>query len=149
MNTATLRAVTNIPILPKFTVFGYIRLMEKRLLLTSSVPVVIGYLILGYYFCGECFEKAGNDLKISNGMCVIRIAEQTIENVFKNTAYGYLWIEPKPHMLLKWKFKINSFGIRYYASGHIYIGIVNRDDRLNEDSGKDEGAEYFKITPKN
>ena len=120
--------------------------MEKQLSI-SSVPVMIGYLILGYYFCGECFEEAGNDLKISNGMSVTRIAEQTIENLFKNTAYGYLWIESKPHMLIKWKFKINLFGIGYYASAHIYIGIVNRDDRLNEDFGKDEGAEYFKITP--
>ena len=51
--------------------------------------------------------------------------------------------------MIVWVFKIDSFGMSYYTPNWIYIGIVDRDDRLNADFGRDHGAEYFKIRPKN
>ena len=85
----TLKELKKIPLKIRSAVFGYMRQTEKQLYL-STVPIMVYYLCLGYYFHGEYFEKAGNDLQISDDkMCVERITEpeKTERGAFMNTTW--------------------------------------------------------------
>ena len=149
----TLKALKSIPNNPKYTVFGYIQRMEKELCVVS-LPTIISYLILGYYFHGEYFEKAGDDLKISNDkMSVIRINKPSpIFTAFMNTAYGKSWIPGNLNKIIQWRFKIESYGDANRTQSTVYvnkisIGIVSKDHRLNQDFGNmsDKPWKYFFI----
>ena len=93
---------------PKHAVFCYLHSMEKELFLVN-VPTIISYLILGYLFHGEYFEKAGDDLEISNDkMSVTRITKPSpVFTAFMNTAYGKTWIPGNLNQTVRWRFKLD------------------------------------------
>ena len=143
----TLKRLKSIPNTSKHATFGYIREMEHQLAL-SNIPVMINYLCLGYYFHGEYFEKAGNDLSITNDkMSVTRITAPIYGARNRTTAYGKQWVELNTQKTIKWKFKIDSFGHRNSFDATIWLGIVSKDHRINEDFGNqnDHPLWYQKI----
>ena len=60
---STFKTLQSIPNVTKYAVFGYVRKMERKLSLLN-IPQMIHYLILGYYFHGEYFEKSGDEQAI-------------------------------------------------------------------------------------
>ena len=109
----------------EFTVFGYVRQNENNLSLFCNVPDMVTHLCLSYYFHGEYFEKAGDDIKISNDkMTVTKIAGPADWN---NSSYGKQWINSSISQIVEWKFKVNKMECG------IYICLVSCDNRLNED----------------
>ena len=111
----------------KFTVFGYVRQSENELSLFCNVPSMISYLCLSYYFHGDYFEKAGDDIQISNDKTTItKISEKY--NWF-NTSYGKTWIESSIPQIVEWKFKIN----KKESGCSICLCLVSCDNRLNFD----------------
>ena len=141
---STLKELKSIPNKPKYTTFGYIHEMEKQLAL-SNVPAMINYLCLGYYFHGEFFEKAGDDLQICNDkMSIERITPAIFGDEWMNTGYGKLKVSADSKYVITWKFVIESFGD---GGQDVFIGIVSKDNRLNEDfaSYGDDPYTYFQI----
>ena len=142
---ATLKALKLLPNNTKYTTFGYVRRMEKESF-PLNIPAMITYLILKYYFHGEYFEKAGDDLEISDDkMSVTRITSPGSFNRFMNTAYGKTWINGNSDQIIRWRFKIESYG---EPISTIFVGIVSNDHRLNEDFAnyEDKQWRYFGIT---
>ena len=58
-----------------------------------NIPVLIHYLILGYYFHGEYFEKAGDDLEISNDKMSVERVSVTEGKTYRNNVYCKKWIK--------------------------------------------------------
>ena len=151
---ATLKMLKSIPYLPKMTVFGYTREREKELIL-PRIPVMLNNIILIFYFHGEYWEKFGYDLGISEDKTSIQRMTPPIGTTFcNNTAYGKLWIPSTSNQIITWIFKIESFGFQYnyineIIDGKFYIGIVSKDNRLNEDfaNKEDKPYQYFEIRP--
>ena len=88
-------------------------------------------------------------------MSVKRITEPKVNNRYNNTAYCKTWIESNSNKLIRWTLKIDSFGTRKSVNrqvrtdGSIYIGVVSKDNRLNEDYANDDDKpyQYFRIRP--
>ena len=144
---ATLKALQWIPPRPKDVTFGYVRQMQAEL----AIPPIISYLILCYYCYVEYFEKAGDDLEISNNKCSITRITTPISNKAANlnTAYGKRWIKGDLNKIAKWSFIIENYGTckSLLDVASIYIGIVSIDNRCNADFGKGGGAlKYFHFT---
>ena len=129
---------------PKHATFGYIRKMERKLSL-SNVPVMINYLCLGFYFHGEYFEKCGHDLKIINDkMSVRRMNTKYGGEEYMNTAYGKEWVQLNLGCIFTWNFRIDCFGPEYTSNTtRMYLGIISRDDRLNNNFRQEEDRPYF------
>ena len=122
----------------RFTVFGYVRQNEDKLTLFCNVPSMICYLCLSYYYHGECFEKAGDDLKISNDKTTVeKVANGMFDVNFRNTSYGKTWIDSSINQIVEWKFKINTI------NNGIYICLVSKDNRLNRDCNTRADAPNF------
>lgn len=151
---ATLDMLRSIPYYPRMTVFGYSREKERQLTL-PNIPVMMNYIILIYYFHGECWDKFGYDLGISDDKTSIQRMTPPIGTTFcNNTAYGKTWISSTSNKMISWIFKIASFGYQFnycneIIDGKFYIGIVSRDTRLNEDfaNKEDKPYQYFEIRP--
>ena len=113
----------------QLTVFGYIRQNQNKLSLFCNVPDGISYLCLSYYyFHGEYFEKAGNDIQISNDeMTVAKVVDHTDWN---NTSYGKRWIDSAIPQIIEWKFKINKISD---LDDSICFCLVSCDSRINAD----------------
>ena len=80
---ATLKALKSIPLKWKDIAFSHTKEAEKELLGSiSCISMIVSYLILGYYFHGEYFEKAGYDLSISDydKMSVLNIGKEGRSN---------------------------------------------------------------------
>ena len=86
----------------KFVVFGYVR--ENTTQIIHTIPSILSYLCLAYYFHGEYFEKCGNLLKISQDRLTVR--KHKIGNT-KNGVFGKTWIESQWKYIAKWHLKIN------------------------------------------
>ena len=111
----------------KSTVFGYIRQTEDELSLYCIVALRISFLCLSYYHQGEYFEKAGDDIKISNDK--LTITKILNDKSWYNTTYGKTWINSGVSQIVKWKFKVNKMkGIDC-----ICLCLVSSDNRLNKD----------------
>ena len=96
-----MKALKLLPNNTKYTIFGYVRRMEKESF-PLNIPAMITYLILKYYFHGEYFEKAGDDLEISDDkMSVTRITSPGRLNRFMNTAYGKTWIDGNLNQIIR------------------------------------------------
>ena len=107
----------------KFIVFAYYR--QHELLFNMSIPSVIPYLSVAYYYNREFFAKGREDCyKISeDGLTVI-----SVRNVKWNAGCVYLnkWIESGS--IASWKFKINKI----ISALSIMFKIVSREsDDLN------------------
>ena len=92
MNMAQFKKLKAIPSAPKFTVFGYGRSIEKHSTILN-IPVMIHYLILGYYYHGEYFEKSGKELIISEGKMSVQRSEVSEWSRYKRNAYCKTWIK--------------------------------------------------------
>ena len=115
----------------KLTVFGYVRQNEDELSLFCNIPSMISYLCLSYYFHGECFEKAGDDIKISKDKTTVtKVNKKT--NYF-NTSYGKTWIDTQIPQIVEWKFKIIKMENVSLKKTSIYLCLVSRDNTLNDD----------------
>ena len=98
---------------------------------------MISYLCLSYYHHGENFEKAGNDINISNDKMTITKVSTTY--TWHNTAYGKTWIDSSINQIAEWKFKIDKL------AGQIYICLVSKDNRLNRDCNSSEDSPNFGV----
>ena len=121
----------------RFTVFGYVRQNENKLSLYCNIPSMISYLCLSYYHHGEYFEKAGDDIQISNDK--MTATKVTQEYNWDNTAYGKTWIDSSVDQIVEWKFKINIL------EKSIYICLVSKDNRLNRDCNTRDDTPNFGI----
>lgn len=125
-----LKALKAIPDRSNHATFGYVREMEKGLMI-QNVPVMICYYILGYYHHGEYFCKAGQCLGLSqNGMSVTRTKQLTGLNAWKAMALGKIPIKLKANNMIRWSFKIDSFGDfdkRNSESSNILLGLVSKN----------------------
>ena len=144
MSTLRLKELKSIPNRTKCIAFGYIHAKEKQLSL-PNVPDSINYLCLMYYFHGEFFEKAGNDLKICDERMSIQKVIRNV-NQWNNTGYCKTWISSDLWHVIKWDFLIQSFGD---PGKSICVGIASKDNRLNDDfaSPEDKPYAYFAINP--
>ena len=122
----------------KYCVFGYIRNIEL-LFKFPSIPIVIFYLCLGYYYNAEQFEDARKDcFRISND-------KLTITNIkrcrFPNhTIYLQRFIESTIERVIKWTFKINRLGSDYYEMA---FAIVSKQESIKK--GIFRQADYFMV----
>ena len=111
----------------KYTVFGYLRLMEKELSL-HSLPKIILYLCLSSYY-GEYFSKS-HGIEISkDGRTSTKIEESMS---WENISYGNLWIDSLSDKIATWTLKLDYFGIKYPLP-MTYIYIVSNDNFQNID----------------
>ena len=147
LNMTPFNKLKLLPKTVKYLVSGYIHQKQTQNA-SSKDPLLIIYLVLRYFFDGEYFEKAGNDLEISDdGMSIERITQPSASNSLSNTVYGSKWIESNSNKLVRWKFKIESIGKGYQyfdtqrqpetsvnrdEHGNIFIGIASKDDGLNQ-----------------
>ena len=121
----------------KLTVFGYVRQNENKLSLFCNVPAMVSYLCLSYFFHGEYFEQAGDDIQISNDKMTITKISNT--NDWYNTSYGKKWIDSAIPQIVEWKFKINEMVDGY----SIFLCLVSKDNRSNDDCNrKDDYPNY-------
>lgn len=116
-------------------VSGYIR--ESAWNVSRSIPDDVMFLCCYFYYLGEYFEKAGDDINIDGGN---RFLTKISYNYgWNNTAYGKTWIDSMRSQFVYWTFKIHSIGFdENYTSDTgigIYISLVSKDNRLNEDAG--------------
>ena len=71
-------------------------------------------------------------------MKVTRITDQWKEasdyqkKILMNTAYGKQWVPSNLKKIIKWKFQIESFAKYRDDDGIVYLGIVSKDGRLND-----------------
>ena len=133
--TACLKQVKSIKKETQFTVFGYVRQNENKMALFCNIPSMICYLCLSYYYHGEYFEKAGDDLQISNDKMTITKVSNKVN--WLNTAYGKTWIDSNIDQIAEWKFKMNKL------ENYICICLVSKDNRLNEDCSIGDDAPNF------
>ena len=123
----------------KLTVFGYIHGNEKQLSL-SNVPTMIGYLSLSYYFHGEGFEKASNDINISNDkLTITRTAGPVTWNA---CAFGKVWVDSMINCVAKWTLKINYLHQDKSNWAHVIICLLSKDD---ESRASQICAPYYEI----
>ena len=104
--TTSLKKIKSIKKEIQFTVFGYMRQSENELSLFCNITEGIYYICLAYYYLGEYFEKAGDDIRISDDQ--MTITKMKSNACWKNTSYGNIWIDSWIHQIVEWRFKINS-----------------------------------------
>ena len=113
----------------KFTVFGYAKRVQKESSLT--IPLMINYLCLAYYFHGEYFEKCGNNLEISNG--AVTLTKIGKSRNWRDTAYGKIWIKSNMKQVASWKFRIDKIPDYDEFLADLYIYFVSHATRMNDD----------------
>ena len=109
----------------KYCVFGYVRENEITLSLTCTIPTVISYLCLCYFTHGEYFEKAGNDVSVSDNQMTITKMHQDCN--WLNTVYGKVWTKSHIPQIIKWTLKIDK--IVDPSDHNIYFGIASTDTK--------------------
>ena len=132
----------------KYCVFGYVRSFESLLTLidgNKQIPVLISYLCLIYYYHGEFFLKCGDDIKISENKQMI-IKESSICG-YNNTSYGSTWIKSNDNLICKWSLFINDINDKKTTSvGNIWIAIVSKDDKINNDCSTDNDRPNYSFS---
>ena len=134
--TQNLKRIKKIGNHDKLPVFGYIRKSQNELTFLT-IPMLIYYLCLAYYFHEEYFEKCTNNMKISKDkMSMIHSKE------ISYLKYGYVWckqcIDSQIHLNVKWKIKID----RKCRTISIRIASHERDVGTNEHPVYDIGFEF-------
>lgn len=137
---ASLKILKNLDNSDKSLVFGYVRKVEKELQMIS-IPALIFYKILGYFYLHEYFAKGGDDLEISDDKLTVSAAHHWSGWGFNN-AYGNLWFKSTGNEIATWKFRIDSPGI-----SPVGFGIVSKDDRLNEDAANALDKPLYFVSP--
>ena len=103
----------------KDAAFGYIRRIEKKNKLFTTIPVMINYLCLNYYYAGEYFAKCAFLTRVSNN-------RMTITAHGYGTSYGNVWIDPRIPQIVRWTFKIGK-------DSTLTFGIVSSEDSPDPD----------------
>ena len=138
--SALLKRLKSIDPKIKLTVFGYVRQNECKLKLFSIVSSMISYLCLAYFHLAEYFEKAGDDIEISEDeMTITKIVSKSYPKNKSNTSYGKLWIDSNVAQIVEWKFKINVAN----DNMSILIALVSKDNRLNGDTTDSKDAPNY------
>lgn len=99
-----IKTAKQIPELDHHLVFGYIHCLEKNLSL-QSVPSLIIYICLAFYYQKEYFMQSCDDIKVSNNKQTITKTQN--DRSFNNKSYLNQWIESNCSQIVKWIFKIN------------------------------------------
>jgi len=112
------------------TVSGFFRQCADTHSLSTTIPVMLTYLCLYYYFHGEFFEKCGQDLQIQHSrMTITRIKnpKKGYGSKYSNTGYGKLWIPSDLNKIATWTLTMNN------VQKKMFIGLVSQDSRQDED----------------
>lgn len=108
----------------KYPVYGYIRQQNK--ILSIDIPFYIQQIILLFYFHGEHFEKAGDDLSISDNKMTVTRNPNTFTYPECNNAYTKNWIESIIPQTITW-----SFTMTCYLSTKVHFSLVSMDRCCN------------------
>eukprot|EP01084_Bolivina_argentea_P266920 452909_1 len=103
----------------KYIVFGYIH--EHEMTESVTIPLLISYMGLSYYYIPEYFSKARTDyFEISSDSLTVRnIGEHCSTSI--HSIYCNQWIHSNSKIMAKWTFKINKFQYQY----KIYFGLIS------------------------
>ena len=118
----------------KFTVFGYVRHVEKDIS-SGNIPNAISCLCLLFYAFAEYFDKIPNSINLSQDGSTISKERYSTWN---NTTYCKNWISSSINQIATWIFEINSFGEsrgNYNDPdpyNYIYFALVSKDNRVNK-----------------
>ena len=122
----------------QYSVFGYMRLCERELLL-NVLPSRVIYLVLLFYYEPEYFDKSPECIQISDDKrTMTRIDTEDREN-YHNITFLKQWIDSTSNITVEWVFKIyKKKGKSCDASKGICIGLYSKYD-----------DEYLKLNPLN
>ena len=102
-----LAVLNKIPAKYQFTVFGYLREQETQLSL-DTIPPLVCYLLLKFYYPGEYFKKYSKNIILSdNDMTITRISKPGMDGIWTNYAIGSIAIDSTSKCIAKWTFKLN------------------------------------------
>ena len=93
----------------KDIVYGFIKRMEKSLLL-KHIPIEIYDICLAFYYFPEFFNKAREDcFKISDDKLTITAIMDC--SYHKHTIFMKRWIDSNTNIIAKWRFRINNISL--------------------------------------
>ena len=130
---SSLKELKNLKGPNKFLVFGYIRKIEQQSNL-ATIPLLIFYNILGYFYLNEYFSKCGDEIEISDDRKTITKTKSLGNGYWRNNSYGNLWFASNGNEIATWKFRINRIKIDSSGFNEIYFVFSSKDHRLNEDA---------------
>ena len=111
-----------------YTVFGYIRKMEKQLS-SQNIPKDITKICLEFYFMNEYFERAGQDIRISDNKLSITSICKT-DHSWSNISFTKNWIDSMSQNIIIWTLKVNTSSTIKRDRGFC-VGIFSNDTQLN------------------
>lgn len=131
----------------KSLVFGYVRSIEKKSNMIT-IPMLIYYQILTYFYIHEYFTKCGDELEISEDKMTLKkidIIHSRHTKEWMNNAYCNIWFASNGQEIATWKFKLNEIETpkEDVAWHEIYFVFVSKDERLNEDANSSEDAPNY------
>ena len=133
----SLRKAKQIDIKTRIKICGYLRKQEYNL--SISIPVMIQYVVMVYYWINEKFAKHGDNITLrSNG----KIARCSYPWIIKyNTVYGnnVIDIQDRSIVSYKWTFKLNLISAVPPA---ICIGLDSTDKNANTDFARGHSSFY-------
>ena len=114
----------------KYTVFGYVRKIETNQSSFHSIPTIVSYLCLQYFWHHEYFDKCGHQLEISNNRTSVTKVHSGIG--WMNSCYGKTWIQSDINQIATWTFSITlPFSFNKSSKPSMYFGIVSDDGYLD------------------
>ena len=126
----------------KCSVFGYIRRIQRESPTNIHIiPMIINYLCLSYFFVGECFEKCGDNMEISNGDMTLTKVKDRLK--CKDIAFGNKWIKSNIGQIAQWKFKINEIFENLKECDVIWIYFVTQDQEIHSDWASTRNQPYY------
>ena len=113
----------------KLSVFGYLRPIEKQLILNcwNGVPLALKYYCLSYYLLHDYFTDHGNNIRLSKSG---KIAQGNTKRYRPNTVYGNEIIDLNGNNhrhKWKWKFRVSQADP---DSPGFWIGINNSNKAI-------------------
>ena len=128
--SAMFQKVNRIEDVYKNAVFGYVRSMEKRLSV-CSIPALISYIILNYYYLSDYFAKYGKQVKVSNdNMKATKVAE--IGARYDNMTFGNVWIDSSIPQIATWTLRTSTNeGEDEEGGPAMYVCIISDDSETD------------------
>ena len=143
---ASLKKLKTLDHADKSLVFGYITHMEEESNI-SSIPLVIVYKILAYFYIYEYFSECGDDLQITDDKTTVTKAykeHHRFNHRWWNNAYGHLWFNSNGNEIVKWKFEIKGNGIVMNGlRDKVFFVLTPYGNRLNDDATNQSDAPNY------
>ena len=157
----SLRSVMSANLRSKYSVFGFIRQIEKSLNGWNNIPMAIKYLCLNFYFlfCDKFTEKGSNIEITKEGTTAICKTQYDLSTMLANGVFGKEIINlntTDAHKEYHWSLKLSGIDDKDKEHQPVRIGITNskpqgtysrtfpsRDTKYVWKSGKDNIVEII------